>query len=38
MMSRLEKKMAANAGVYPELPHFALDDTAALADFLLCRT
>ena len=24
--------------VYPELPHFALDDAAGVADFLLCRT
>ena len=23
--------------VYPELPHFALDDVAGLADFLLAR-
>ncbi|MDR2093094.1 MAG: molybdopterin-guanine dinucleotide biosynthesis protein B [Azoarcus sp.] len=26
------------AGVYPELPHFALDDIVAMADFLLGRT
>jgi molybdopterin-guanine dinucleotide biosynthesis protein B len=26
------------AEVFPELPHFALDGIAALADFLLCRT
>ena len=29
--------MRALAEVYPELPHFALDDVAGLADFLLAR-